>query len=124
MDTQYAKFLINNVDFSDCVKVGGVKCKIFDLDSKRSGRTLDGQMHRARTARKRQLTQTCVRITDTRLRALVNALDADFINVTYPDPQYGVVTKTFYGTEVESAIWAEVEGVLYWDQVTFVLTER
>lgn len=119
-----AYFIIDGVDFSDVVKAGGVKWKKYDLESDNAGRTLDGLMHRSRIARKRQLVQTCKRMTDARLRQLVNALDHEFVTITYPDPQFGQTTKTFYGTDIEAGIWGELNGTLYWDDVAFTLTER
>lgn len=119
-----AVFFIDGADFTDCIKAGGVKWKKYDLESEKAGRTLDGLMHRSRIGRKRQIVQTCRRLSDARLRQLVNALDREFVLITYPDPQYGETTKTFYGTEVESSIWAEVNGELFWEDTTFTLTER
>ena len=121
---QKAKFLIDGVDFSDCIKQGGLKWKKYDLEAEQSGRTLDGQMHRKRIARKRQLTLSCRRMTDTRAQQLGTALDKEFVQISYPDLLFGLVSKTFYGTELEAAVWAERDGVLYWDAATFQLTER
>ena len=118
-----ACFIIDGVDFADCIKAGGVKWKKFDLESEKAGRMLGGKMRRSRIAKKRQLVQTCRRLKDARHRELVAALDKETIMVTYPDAKYGVTTREFYGTEIESTIWAEVQDELYWDNTTFTLTE-
>lgn len=116
-------FRIDGEDFSDCVKAGGFKWKKYDLEGEKAGRTLDGIMRRKRIARKRQLTIACKRLTDARLRQLCNAIDKETVMITYPDPMFGTITKTFYGTEVEAAIWAEMNGTLYWSDANFQVTE-
>ena len=120
------KYKIDGVDFSDVIKMdGGLKWKKFDLESDQAGRTLDTMMHRARIGKKRQLTHTCKpKIPDARLRQLCAALDHEFVQITYPDPQLGPTTKTFYGTEIEAAVMLVQNGSLYWNGVTYVLTER
>ena len=37
--------------------------------------------------------------------------------------QAGTATKTFYGTEVNGGVWGELGGVLYWDNISFQITE-
>ena len=45
------------------------------------------------------------------------------ISVTDNDLQYGVVTKTFYGTELQGGIWGEKNNTVYWDNISFQITE-
>ena len=118
-----AKFTINGVDYSDCVARGGLDWARHDLEKDGSGRSLDGYMHRHRITQKRTLKIQCKRLTDTRARSLVSALNPETISVMYNDLQYGVITKTFYGTEVQGGIWGEQNNTLYWDNVSFQITE-
>ena len=48
-----AVFKVNGVDFSDCVKRGGMKWTRHDLDKDGSGRSLDTYMHRHRLGQKK-----------------------------------------------------------------------
>ena len=118
-----AKFSINGVDYSDCIRQGGLGWNRYDLEKDGSGRSLDGYMHRHRIAQKRKLKLDCVRMTDTRARQLAMALNPETINVTYSDMLTGSATKTFYGTELSGGVWGDMGGVLYWDEVSFELTE-
>ena len=118
-----AKFSINGVDFSDCVAAGGLDWQRSDLDKDGSGRDLGGSMHRHRIAQKRILKIRCTRLTDARARLLANALDPETITVYYSDMKYGPTTKTFYGTELTGGIWGQLGNVLYWDNISFQLTE-
>lgn len=123
MSNPLAPFKIDGSDFSDCVKQGGFRWKKYDVESEKAGRTLDTRMHRLILGKKRQLVISCTRLTDTRARQLATALDKVTISINYPDMRLGIATKTFYGTEVEGGVWGTFNGVLYWDNVTFTLTE-
>ena len=118
-----AKFKINGVDFSDCVAAGKMDWARNDLDQDGSGRSLDGYLHRHRVAQKRVLKIGCVRLSQARAQQLAAALNPETISVTYLDMQYGSTTKTFYGTELSGGIWGQLHGVLYWDNISFQLTE-
>ena len=118
-----AKFSVNGIDFSDCVQLGGLGWARHDLDKDGSGRSLDSFMHRNRIAQKRTLKIKCRRLTDARARQLANALDPETISVTFNDMKLGVITRTFYGTDLEGGIWGVKNNTLYWDQISFQLTE-
>ena len=62
-------------------------------------------------------------MTDARGRQLATELDQPTVTIRYPDLRLGIVTKQFYGTELEGGVWAAMNGVLYWDNVNFVVTE-
>ena len=118
-----AVFKVNGVDFSDCVKRGGMKWTRHDLDKDGSGRSLDTNMHRHRLGQKRKLHFECHRLTDARARELAIALDPETVSITYNDMKLGVTTKTFYGTELSGGVWGVLNRVLYWDAIDFDLTE-
>lgn len=118
-----AKFSINGVDFSGYIAAGGLDWQRNDLDKDGSGRDLLGSMHRHRVAQKRVLKLRCRRLTDTEARRLANALDPEEITVYYSDMKSGPTTRIFYGTELSGGIWGQLDGVLYWDNISFQLTE-
>lgn len=123
MSSVLAPFKIDGVDFSDCVKLGGFRWKKFDLESEKAGRRLDTNMRRLILGRKRQLPIECHRITAARAQQLAVALDKETVSIQYPDMKLGVTTKTFYGTEIDAAVWGIMNNTLYWDNITFTLTE-
>jgi len=118
-----APFKIDGADFSDCVKQGGFRWKKYDVESEKAGRDRDTFMHRLILGKKRQLDISCRRLTDARGRQLAVALDKKTVSITYPDLRYGIVTKQFYGTDIEGAVWDASRGVLTWESVRFTLTE-
>ena len=123
MSNPLAPFEVNGKDFSDCVKQGGFRWKKYDLESDKAGRSLDTIMRRLIIGKKRQLTISCRRMTDARGRQLAAELDRPTVTIRYPDLRLGIVTKQFYGTEIEGGVWAAMNGVLYWENVNFVVTE-
>lgn len=123
MSNPLCPFEIDGEDFSDCVKLGSFKWKKTDLESQKAGRDLDTFMRRMILGKKRQLNITCRRVTDARGRELATALDKETVQIRYPDLRLGIVTKTFYGTEIDAAVWGVLHGVLYWDNCSFTLTE-
>lgn len=118
-------FKINNVDFTDCIKVnGGYKLKRTDFDDEEAaGRTLDVTMHRARLAQKRTCTFLTVMLPHARMNQLSNALKPETISVTYLDFDTGVTTKLFYGTDLEADAYGTINDVDYWKGSNFTLME-
>jgi len=123
MSDTLSLFAVDGTDFTDCVKQGGLRWKKFDLESEKAGRSRDTRMHRLILGKKRQLAVSCRRMTDSRARQLATALDKETVMIRFPDMRHGVITKEFYGTELEGGVWGVVNGVLKWDSVTFTLTE-
>ena len=121
-----ACFIVDGVDFTHLVKVGGLKLKIYDLESEKAGRTaLSGKMHRAIIrSGVRQLPVTLIdRIPDTVHRRFVKAIHKPTIQVTFLDAELGVITREFYGTEIDSSTWRNDGDEAVWSGTTFTLTE-
>lgn len=114
---------INGVDFSAFVPESGIKWTRNDLDHSSSGRTLDGVMHRRRTAIKVKLSCTLRRLEDADMRRLNEALLPETVEVRYYDPIDGDTTRTFYGSKVSSTIQTVVDGSVFWEGTQFDLTE-
>ncbi len=115
---------IGDKDFTRLLSEGGIQWSRNDLDSDKSGRTLDGVMHRSRVAVKRKLTVECMRMDTQTIMDLNRALLPKFVTVTYLDPIDGVTTRTFYGSSVESTTQIVLEGETYWEGTRFSLVER
>jgi len=119
-----AVFKIGDTDFTSFILQGKLNWEKNDIDSSSSARTLDGTMNRRRVASKRKMSVTCKRLTTEQLQALCAALSPVFVPVTYLDPAQGVVTKTFYSSQLTAATWATIGGKTYWDNAKFSLVER
>lgn len=119
-----AVFKIGGHDFTDLLLEGGVKWSRNDIDGSNAGRTQDGVMHRDRVDTKVKLELSIRRVTTEQMIELNAALEPQYVDVTYLDPQDGVVTRTFYGSSVSSSILRTSGGKTYWTGTTFNLIER
>lgn len=118
---------IDGVDITPYIAHQGVKWTRNDVDGPTTGRTMSGLMVRDRVATKIRLDITCRPLKDDELRILLNALLPVFVQVTYEDPMYGVVTKTMYANNNPATFFkkkSDTEDIEYWIDVTFPLVER
>ncbi len=116
--------VINSVDFTPFILVGKLTWEKNDIDGSNAGRTLDGVMHRQRVTSKRKLSFTCKRMTTEQLQELCLALAPEYVQVTYLDPEMGMVTKPFYSSQLSSVAWGAIDGTTYWEGAQFSLVER
>lgn len=124
-DTYFPCFIVDGVDFTSCISITGFGWEYNDVDDEESGRPKDLLMRRALLGTKRKLTLKGVEMDFARLHALAAAIHKEFIDVTYLDPEEGGrVTKTFYGTKLQSAVSRVQGGKCYWDNIAFELVER
>ena len=77
---------INKIDIAD---PNTLKWDIYDLDSEQAGRNQLGQMFRDRVAVKRKLTCTWPPMEPYEMAALLQAMDAVFFTMRYPDAHDG-----------------------------------
>ena len=117
-------FLIDGVDYTNFVLANKFGWTRNDLEADSAGRTLDLVMHRKRLGSKRVLKITCKTLSYEGLHSLVLALKPEYIRVTYLDPEFGIVTKTFYGTSVSSTTMGYLNGDTQYDGTSFELVER
>lgn len=106
---------------------GAIQWSRNDLDSDKTGRTMDGLMHRTRITAKRKLQISCARMTTAQMASLNKALFPQFITVTFLDPlSGGNYTGTFYGSTVQSTtqIYDDCTDDTYWTDTSFNLIER
>ena len=119
-------FRIGNVDITPYVAYNGLKWQRSDLDAPKSGRTLDGLMHRSRVASKIRLDITCRPLLGNEASIVLNAIYPEWVTVTYTDPMDGrEVTKTMYSNNnPASFLIKKRDGREYWGGITFPLIER
>ncbi|NSB16452.1 DUF6711 family protein [Clostridium beijerinckii] len=85
------------------LKVNGVEItapktyqpSINDIDGE-TNRNANGELIRDRIATKRKLEMEWGPLTQEESSALLNAVDAEFFECTFPDPKDGMITKTMY----------------------------
>ena len=117
-------FKVGAEDFTSFVRINKFKWTRNDVDSDKSGRTMDVLMHRKRLGQKRKISFTCRRLSCAELQRLARALNPEYVQITYLDPELGVVTKSFYGTSISATTGIVAGGETYWDDTGFELVER
>ena len=117
-------FKVGAEDFTSFILMRKFKWTRNDVDSDKSGRTMDVLMHRKRLGQKRKISLTCRRLSCAELQRLARALNPEYVQITYLDPEFGVVTKTFYGTSISATTGIVLDGETYWDDTGFELVEQ
>ena len=117
-------FEINGHDYSD--DVTELKPSRNDLDKDGSGRNiLNGDMYRTRIATKLKYSVTFGRLTAARLKDLEDDMDSEFVNIKMLVAKTNAQeTKTYYTSTINEGIQHAVDGNVYYDGVTFDITER
>ena len=116
---------IDGVDITPYIAFNGVKWSRNDVDGPNTGRTMSGLMVRDRVATKIRLDVTCRPLTGPQLQTLLNILLPVFVQVTYEDPMYGLVTKTMYANNNPATFFKQKDdSTEYWTDITFPLVER
>lgn len=113
------------------IKINGVaiatpktfEVTISDLDGE-SNRNANGDLIRDRIAVKRKLNCEWGPLSQNECSTLLKAVKDIFFQVTYPDPELGVVTKTMYVGDRTSPVYSVINGVVKWSGIKFNLIER
>lgn len=117
-------FKIDGRDFSNYVAAGGLKWQRNDIEDPNAGRPLDGVMQRGRVSIKITLEVTCKLLTATQARAILTAIQPEYVTVEYTDPMYGRRTATMYSNNIPATHQFEKNGVDYFAAITFPLIEQ
>lgn len=117
-------FQINGTEYIQHILTGGIKWSRFDIDGEDAGRTLDTIMHRSKLGDKRKLSVNMKRLTQSEIQAVATDIKPEFIDITFIDAELGAVTKTFYGSQIDSATQRFRDGEVYWEGTTFNLIEK
>lgn len=121
---------VGGVDLSPYVAYQGFKWQRNDVDSPDAGRTLDAQMDRSRVAQKVRLDVTCRPLTTAEAKIVLNAINPEFVSVTYTDPQSGTGanstrTATMYSNNVPASyMMLDDKDVSWWNGIEFPLIEK
>jgi len=129
---------IDGTDITNMIAHKGVKWSRNDIDGPSAGRTISGLMIRDRVATKIRLDITCRVLNSDELHTLLNLIMPEFVNVTYEDPQDGLVTRVMYANNnsaefllhkshtVPDELWyiTPAPDTELWYNISFPLVER
>lgn len=118
------KLTVDNVDMIPFIAYRGLKWSRNDIDAPNSGRTLDGTMHRGRVTTKIRLDITCRPLTAEELKTVLNAIEPEYVTVTYDDPMQGRVVKQMYSNNNPASFCiVQPDGTEWWNDISFPLVE-
>ena len=103
----------------------GVSYQTIDADT--SGRNASGKMVRDIIAEKVKLEAKWGPLSDVEISAILNAVDASFFEVSYPNPKTGnIATKTFYVGDRSAPLysWNEKFGAIKWQGLSMNFIEE
>lgn len=100
--------------------------KVMDLDDgETTTRTADGRLTRDRITVKRQIEMAWPPLQWEVLSELMQAMQDEFVQITYPDPMTGQQeTKSFYAGDRTAPVALERNGVMWWQGLEVTLTEE
>ena len=99
------------------------KVVILDIDGE-TGRNAKGDIVRDRVAVKRKLECEWGMLTQVDMQTLLNAVTSEFFEVSYPDPQLGQATKTFYVGDRTTPAYSWAEKMKPWSGLNMNFIER
>lgn len=115
---------INKIDIADPKTL---TWDIYDLDSEQAGRNQLGQMFRDRVAVKRKLNCTWPPMEPEEMAALLQAMDAVFFTIRYPDAHDGAYREgEFYVGDRSTPmyVWNNEKGKYLWEGLSANFIER
>lgn len=116
--------IVDGVDLTPYIAVGGLKWQRNDIDDPNTGRDMAGLMHRGRVSTKIRLDVTCRLLRQDEVAIVLNTIQPEYVTVTYDDPMVGTVTKTMYANNNPAVFQMKrANGDEYWSGVTFPLVE-
>lgn len=119
--------IIDGIVMTEYLPEDGITIEFNDVDSPKSGRTMDGEMHRAVIARKRKLGCSFLPIPQSVSSRILLSVKKSFFKVTYLDPEVGIRTVTMYsGTKkiTLSRVYAKDKKEPLWKGLSFNLIEK
>lgn len=117
---------VGDLDIIQFLEHKGIKWQRNDVDGPNAGRTLDATMHRDRVATKIRLDCTCKPLTTLQASQLLEAIQPEYIDVTYTDVRLGAVRQNvrMYSNNVPATHCVITsDGTEYWEGITFPLIE-
>ena len=119
-------FKINNRDYAKYLAADGLKPSRNDLDADGSGRNiLNGLMYRKRIATKLKWSVTFLRMDAETLARLESDMNSEFVRITLLEAKTGnYVERNYYTSTINEGVQRMVGGQIFYDGVSFDITER
>ena len=112
-------------DLSAYIAFGGLKWSRNDIDASEAGRDQAGLLHRARVALKVRLDVTCRPMTETEVTTVLQAIQPEWLQVQYFDPQSGATaTKKMYSNNIPATFCIRHNTTNWWTGISFPLVEE
>lgn len=123
-----SNFAINGVALDGVslpkIVFGGASCTVSDVDSAQSGRNQKGDMIRDRVAVKIKWQLSFPPLSPYMMKKLLTAISVPSFSFTYPDPRSGTTsTGTFYAGDRTMPVYSEVDGLPFWENISFSVIE-
>lgn len=99
------------------------KASISDVDGE-TGRNASGDMIRDRVAVKRKLECEWGLLSQSEIQTLLNAVTSEFFEISYPDPQLGQITRTFYVGDRSAPAYSWADKLKPWSGLSMNFIER
>ena len=107
------------------IAFGGVKWSRNDVDGPNAGRSMSGLMIRDRISTKIRLDITCTPLKAEQVRKVLNAIQPEYVTVSYDDPMYGYRSARMYSNNNPATYcMMNPDGTEYWDGIEFPLIEQ
>ena len=121
-----AYFRLGGVDITADIDLSGCKWSENDLDAPKSGRTLDGVMHRQKVAEKKKAEIKLRRLKAERLNVILPILRQQYFTVeTDMFPGSGYATLSMYNSTRGGMIAIiDTDGKVWYDDTSFNIIER
>lgn len=116
---------VEGLDVIPFLAYKGIKWSRNDVDGPNAGRTLDAEMHRDRVATKIRLDCTCAPLTTSQASQLLQAIQPEYVTVTYTDLLSGSVKRNvrMYSNNIPATHCVVHNGEDYWEGIVFPLIE-
>ena len=99
------------------------KVSISDVDGE-TGRNARGDMVRDRVAVKRKLECEWGLLSQAEMSNLLKAVKSEFFTVSYPDPEVGIVSRTFYVGDRSAPAYSWANNLKPWSGLRMNFIER
>ena len=117
--------IIDGVNITPYIKMGGVGWSRYDVDGPNAGRNINGKAIRDRVATKIRLDVSCIPLELSKLRTVLNLIYPEYVTVTYDDPMYGRRTARMYSNNNPAThAFTRPDGTEIWDSISFPLVEE
>ena len=120
----YSVLIIDGIDMTRYIEEDGILVEVNDIDAPKSGRTMDGKMHRSRVATKTKLNLAFLPVPQPISSQILKSVKKTSFYVRYLDPEYGIRTCEMYAAPKHLKLRTVYQnGEVCWTGLSFNLIE-